>query len=57
MSLKLGIEIVTKATEHDTNKRYNEAAHLYTVALDHLQKALSGIKTLHYTMLIIQRGI
>jgi hypothetical protein len=43
MSLKAGIEIVTKATEHDTNKRYNEAIHLYTIALDHLQKALSGI--------------
>ena len=54
-SLKLGIEVVTKATEHDTNKRYPEAIYLYTVAIDLLQKALQGI--VHSTEINFQRGI
>jgi hypothetical protein len=48
--LKTGIELVTKATEHDQNQRYPEAAYLYTLALQYLSKASSSTKiriTLH----------
>ncbi len=40
--LKLGIEIVTKAAEHDTNNRYKEAIYLYGLAIDFLNKAFQS---------------
>jgi len=40
--LKVGIELVTKATEHDTNQRYKEASYIYSLSLQYFNKALQS---------------
>eukprot|EP01119_Soliformovum_irregulare_P016886 TRINITY_DN4954_c0_g2_i3.p1 TRINITY_DN4954_c0_g2~~TRINITY_DN4954_c0_g2_i3.p1 ORF type:complete len:308 (-),score=61.89 TRINITY_DN4954_c0_g2_i3:77-1000(-) len=39
-NLKIGIDVVTKATQHDSQRRYKEAVYLYTLSLDYFQEAL-----------------
>lgn len=46
MDLKNGIDIVTKATEHDKQDRHKEALYLYNLALVLLRKALPS--TVHF---------
>jgi hypothetical protein len=41
-NLATGIEIVTKAVEHDTAKRYKEAIYLYQLSVDFFNRSLQG---------------
>ena len=40
--LKTGIDLVTKAAEHDNSGRYDEAVYLYELSLQFLNKALQS---------------
>ena len=41
-NVQVGIEIVSKATEHDREQRYVEAAYLYQLSVEYLNRALQG---------------
>jgi len=54
-NLQTGIDLVSKAAEHDANKRYKEALCLYEFSLDYFQKALDGERDDRTRGIIVQK--
>lgn len=40
--IQIGIEIVTKATQHDSANRWKEAIYLYSLSIEFFNKSIQG---------------